>query len=93
MTKQGALPSGKDTFPPGPRPAIPGQLQASFRLWLLAVAKRAVRGVPLTTALSEAQTEEASIRAEIASAAEDYGFRECGQEGEARGHAGSFRNE
>lgn len=38
MTKQGALPSGKDTFPPGPRPAIPGQLQASFRLWLLAVA-------------------------------------------------------
>ncbi|HZB48632.1 MAG TPA: hypothetical protein VE547_06015 [Mycobacteriales bacterium] len=27
-----------ETFRPDPRPAIPTQLQASFRLWLLAVA-------------------------------------------------------
>jgi hypothetical protein len=38
MTKQGAHPSGMETFRPDPRPAIPTQLQASFRLWLLAVA-------------------------------------------------------
>jgi hypothetical protein len=41
------------------------------------------------TALAEAQTEEASIRAEIASAAEDYGFKECGQEGEATTDTGT----
>ena len=38
MTKQGAHPWGMETFQPDPRPAIPTQLQASFRLWLLAVA-------------------------------------------------------
>jgi hypothetical protein len=38
MTKQGAHPSGMETFRPDPRPAIPTQLQASLRLWLLAVA-------------------------------------------------------
>ena len=38
MTKQGAHPSGMETFRPDPRPAIPTQLLASYRLWLLAVA-------------------------------------------------------
>jgi hypothetical protein len=38
MTKQGAHPPGMETFQPDPRPAIPTQLQASLRLWLLAVA-------------------------------------------------------
>jgi hypothetical protein len=42
-----------------------------------------------TTALADAQTEEASIQAEIASAAEDYGFRECGQEGEVTPDTGT----
>jgi bacteriorhodopsin len=37
MTKQGAHPSGMETFQPDPRPAISTQLQASFWLWLLAV--------------------------------------------------------
>jgi hypothetical protein len=38
MAKQGAHPSGMDTFRPDPRPGIPRQLQASFLLWLVAVA-------------------------------------------------------
>jgi hypothetical protein len=38
MAKQGAHPSGMDTFRPGPRPSIPRQLQASFLLWMAAVA-------------------------------------------------------
>ena len=38
MTKQGAHPSGRDTFRPDPRPGIPKQLRASYRLWLVAVA-------------------------------------------------------
>jgi hypothetical protein len=41
------------------------------------------------TSLAEAQTEEVSIQAELASAAEDYGFRECGQEGEASTDTGT----
>jgi peptidoglycan DL-endopeptidase CwlO len=41
------------------------------------------------TALADAQTEEASIQAEIASAAEDYGFRECGQEGDVTTDTGT----
>lgn len=36
MVKQGAHPSGM--FRPGPRPGIPKQLQASYLLWLAAVA-------------------------------------------------------
>jgi hypothetical protein len=38
MVKQGAHPFGIDTSRPDPRPGIPMQLQASFRLWLVAVA-------------------------------------------------------
>jgi len=38
MAKQGAHLSGSGPFWPGPRPGIPTQLQASFRLWLVAVA-------------------------------------------------------
>ena len=34
------------------------------------------------TSLAELETEEATIRTEVATAAEDYGFKECGQEGE-----------
>jgi hypothetical protein len=36
-----------------------------------------------TTALTELETEEATARTELATAAEEYGFRECGGEGEA----------
>jgi hypothetical protein len=36
MVKQGAYPAGM--FRPGPRPGIPKQLQASYLLWLAAVA-------------------------------------------------------
>src|ERR687897_431620 len=35
------------------------------------------------TSLAELETEEATIRTEIATVAEDYGFKECGKEGEA----------
>ena len=38
MAKQGAHPSGMETSRPDPRPGIPTQLQASYWLWLLAVA-------------------------------------------------------
>ena len=38
MVGEGAHPSGLDAFRHGSRPGIPGQLQASFLLWLLAVA-------------------------------------------------------
>jgi hypothetical protein len=38
MVGEGAHPSGIDTARPDPRPGIPTQLQASFRLWLIAVA-------------------------------------------------------
>jgi hypothetical protein len=38
MERAGADPSGADTPRPAPRPAIPRQLQASYRLWLLAIA-------------------------------------------------------
>ena len=38
MVRESAHPSGIDTFRPDPRPGIPKQLQASFRLWLVAVA-------------------------------------------------------
>lgn len=33
-----------------------------------------------TTSLAELETEETSIRTELATAADDYGFKECGQE-------------
>jgi hypothetical protein len=35
------------------------------------------------TALTELETEEATARTELTTAAEEYGFRDCGQEGEA----------
>ena len=35
-----------------------------------------------TTSLTELQTEETTIQSELTLAAEDYGFKECGQEGE-----------
>jgi hypothetical protein len=38
MVSEGAQDPGIDAFRPDPRPGIPKQLQASFRLWLLAVA-------------------------------------------------------
>src|SRR5215207_11344317 len=38
MVRESAHPSGIDAFRPDPRPGIPTQLQASFRLWLVAVA-------------------------------------------------------
>jgi hypothetical protein len=38
MINGGAHPSGIAAFPPDPRPGIPRQLQASYRLWLIAVA-------------------------------------------------------
>jgi hypothetical protein len=38
MVKQGAHPSGPETARPEPGPGIPRQLQASYRLWLVAVA-------------------------------------------------------
>jgi hypothetical protein len=38
MAKQGPHPSAMDTARPNPRPGIPKQLQASYLLWLLAVA-------------------------------------------------------
>jgi hypothetical protein len=38
MASQPAHPSGSDTPRPDPRPGIPWQLQASYRLWLVAVA-------------------------------------------------------
>jgi hypothetical protein len=38
MAKQGPHPSAMDTVRPDPRPGIPTQLQASYLLWLLAVA-------------------------------------------------------
>jgi hypothetical protein len=38
MVREGTHPSGIDTVRPDPRPGIPTQLQASFWLWLLAVA-------------------------------------------------------
>ena len=36
-----------------------------------------------TTTLAELETDEASIRADLLTAAEDYGFKECGQAAEA----------
>jgi hypothetical protein len=38
MVRERAHPSGIDAFRPDPRPGIPTQLQASVRLWLVAVA-------------------------------------------------------
>src|SRR5512132_2801932 len=38
MVKQDAHSAGMDTFRQGPRPGIPKQLQASYLLWLVAVA-------------------------------------------------------
>jgi hypothetical protein len=38
MAGEGAHPSAIDAFGPDPRPGIPKQVQASFRLWLVAVA-------------------------------------------------------
>ena len=38
MERERAQPSGIDASRPDPRPGIPKQLQASFRLWLVAVA-------------------------------------------------------
>ena len=38
MARQDTHRPGMDTFRPGPRPRIPEQLQASFLLWLAAVA-------------------------------------------------------
>jgi hypothetical protein len=38
MERAGAHPSGTDMTRPDPRPGIPAQLQASVRLWLLAIA-------------------------------------------------------
>jgi hypothetical protein len=38
MVREGARHPGTDAFRPGPRPGIPTQLQASYRLWLVAVA-------------------------------------------------------
>jgi hypothetical protein len=38
MARQGTHPPGLDASRPGPGPGIPKQLQASFRLWLAAVA-------------------------------------------------------
>jgi hypothetical protein len=38
MVKQDSHPAGMDTFRRGPRPGIPTQFQASYRLWLVAVA-------------------------------------------------------
>jgi hypothetical protein len=38
MVKQGAQPAGIDPLRPDPRPGIPTQVQASYRLWLLAIA-------------------------------------------------------
>jgi hypothetical protein len=38
MVEQGAQPTGIDPLRPDPRPGIPTQVQASYRLWLLAVA-------------------------------------------------------
>jgi hypothetical protein len=38
MASQRAHPSRIDALRPDPRPSIPGQLQASFRLWLVAIA-------------------------------------------------------
>ena len=38
MVEQGAQPAGIDPLRPDPRPGIPTQVQASFRLWLLAIA-------------------------------------------------------
>ena len=38
MVSGGAQPAGIEAFPADPRPGIPTQLQASFRLWLVAVA-------------------------------------------------------
>jgi hypothetical protein len=38
MVRESAHPSGIDAFRPDPRSGIPKQLQASFRLWLVAVA-------------------------------------------------------
>ena len=38
MVRESAHPSGIDAFRPDPRPGIPKQLQASVRLWLVAVA-------------------------------------------------------
>src|SRR4029434_7987300 len=37
MVKQDSHPAGMDTFRRGPRPGIPTQFQASYRLWLFAV--------------------------------------------------------
>src|SRR5918996_802285 len=41
-----------------------------------------------TASLAELETEETSIHSDLATAAEDYGFKECGQEGEASVSAG-----
>jgi hypothetical protein len=41
------------------------------------------------TSLAELETEEATIRTGVAAAAEDYGFKECGEEGEATVDAGT----
>ena len=38
MASEGAQHPGIDAFRPDPQPGIPKQLQASFRLWLVAVA-------------------------------------------------------
>ena len=38
MAKQGRHPSAMDPVRPDPRPGIPKHLQASYRLWLAAVA-------------------------------------------------------
>jgi len=38
MARESAHPSGIDPVGPEPRPGIPTQLQASYRLWLLAIA-------------------------------------------------------
>jgi hypothetical protein len=38
MVSESAHPAGSDAVRPDPRPGIPTQLQAAFRLWLVAVA-------------------------------------------------------
>ena len=56
MASQYSHPSGTDAFRLGPRPGIPKQLQASYRLWLVAVAA----GV-LETALVVADTGSGEV--------------------------------
>ena len=63
MVKQDSHPAGMDTFRRGPRPGIPTQFQASYRLWLVAVA---AGGFETALAVVDATSGDVGSAAQVA---------------------------